>query len=340
MRSPATLLSNLLGISLSGCVGQMPCPTPPPPPPPPPPLVVEASPRDAVPTPGVPFTVIRRKNYRIEFGAYGFEVDPTDGGRILEFSLGGKSIVIPIAESPDANGSSLWTSPQSDWGWPPPPELDKLPWKVVDDPKSLVMDSETSQKTGLAARQRITAEPSTGSMRIEYEFKNNGSTPRRLAPWQNTRVRPNGLTFYPASRPTYDIKYNTLTLAPENGIAWFKHEPGKYKDSVKSFADGEEGWMAQLDDRLLFIKIFDDVAPTAQAPGEGEIVIYVDHKSKFVEMENQGAYQELAPGGSFTWKVRWVLRQLPDDIAGAKGNTALVDFVRKTVRECSSLTNR
>jgi len=195
------------------------------------------------------------------------------------------------------------------------------------------MESETSQKLGLSVRQRLTAEPEKGSVLLEYEFTNRGSTPRKVAPWQNTRVRPNGLTFYPASRPTYNIQYNTLDLAPVDKIVWFEHEPSKVKDNLKSYADGEDGWMAQLDGRLLFIKLFDDVPPTAQAPNEGEIVIYVPISGKFVEMENQGAYQELVPGASFTWKLRWVLRQLPDDIAGRKGNPALVEYARKIARE-------
>jgi hypothetical protein len=70
-----------------------------------------------------------------------------------------------------------------------------------------------------------------------------------------------------------------------------------------------------------------------QAPGEGELVIYVAGNGQFVEMENQGAYQELLPGAEFIWKLRWVLRRLPDNIASTKGNRALVDFARKTVRE-------
>jgi hypothetical protein len=324
----------LLRFSSAGCMAQTRCPAPPPPAPPPPPLLVSALPvPNAAHQALVPFTVVRRKNYRIEYGEYGLEVDPTEGGRIVEFSLAGQSIIVPVTESPEAFGSSLWTSPQSDWNWPPPPELDRLPWRVIDEPLALVLQSETSEKLGLSVRQRLTAEPSKGSLLLEYEFTNRSAVPRRMAPWQNTRVRPKGLTFYPASRASYAIKNNTLVLAPEDNIAWFKHEPDKIKGNLKSLADGEEGWMAQLDDRLLFIKIFDDVPVAVQAPGEGELVIYVAGNGQFVEMENQGAYQELLPGAEFIWKLRWVLRRLPDNIASTKGNRALVDFARKTVRE-------
>jgi hypothetical protein len=300
----------------------------------PPPLPAQPSRQAAAtPSPGVPYAVVRRENYRIEFGAYGLEVDPTDGGRILEFSLGGKSIVVSAAESPEAFGSSIWPSPQSDWAWPPPVELDRRAWRMVSDPKSIVMQSETAEKLRLAVRQRITAEPSHGSALIEYEFTNRGSSPRKVAPWQNTRVRPNGLTFYPASRPSYVYKHATLVLTPDNGIVWFRHDPSEVKESQKSCADAEEGWVAQLDGRLLFIKVFEDVKPSQQAPEEGEVVLYIHDSGKFVEMENQGAYRQLEPGSSFTWKVRWALRHLPDDIAPVRGNPALVAYVRATLAD-------
>lgn len=320
--------------------------------PPPPPLVVvapsrpseasapqaPATPSSEVATaqPNVPYAITRRQNYRIEFAPYAFEIDPTGGAVILEFSLNGRSIIVPAKESPSAYGSSIWSSPQSDWGWPPPPELDALPWSAKIEGSALVLESGVSQALGLQVRQRIQAEPGTQSLLIDYEFINRGKASRKISPWQNTRVRPFGLTFYPASRPSYDYPENTLTIAPVSGISWFHHEPAAIgKDSKKSFADGEEGWMAHLDDRLLFIKQFEPSAVSEQAPKEGEVVLYVDGRAKFVEMEQQGSFAEIAPGASRHWKVRWVLRQLPDGMKAEKGNAKLVKFVRDTLRPLS-----
>lgn len=329
------------GVFVVGCVGLLglgscgqapPCPVAAPPPPPP--VVVTPAPAQvaepAKPLAGQPFAVTRRQNYRIEFGNYAIEIDPVEGARILEFSLNRKSIVVPVGESPETFGSSLWSSPQSDWNWPPPAEFDKLPWNVTVEPQSLLLESKVSEQLGLAVKQRITAEPDLGAVLLEYELVNHGKTPRKVAPWQNTRVRPGGLTFYPASKPTYSYKENTLPLVPEAGIVWFQHVAGEAtKDSRKSYADGEEGWLAQVDDRLLFIKQFENVKPTEQAPKEGEIVLYVDRKARFVEVEQQGSYQEIAPGASRHWKVRWYLRQLPDQVKVEQGNQALVDYVRE-----------
>jgi hypothetical protein len=107
-----------------------------------------------------PRTVVRHENYVFEFGDYALEVDPDDGGRTVALSVAGHSAIVSRDESPEAYGSSLWPSPQSDWAWPPPPSFDKLPWRAHVDGRALVLESATDPKLGLSATERISAEPS------------------------------------------------------------------------------------------------------------------------------------------------------------------------------------
>lgn len=274
----------------------------------------------------MPFSVVRAKNYRIEFWPYAMEIDPQDGGRILELSCEGESAVVPRTESPEAYGSSFWTSPQSDWQWPPPPELDKKAWRVRIEGETLVLESDTSEKLGLSAEQRLQAMPELGALRIDLVLFNRSHEPRKVAPWQNTRVRPGGLTFYPSDQPSFEP--STLKLVPSQGIVWYQHEPGQVREGTKSFADGSDGWLAQADGRLLFVKVFPDVPRKAQAPGEAEIELYVDGAGRFVEVEQQGPYIELAPGQSSTWTLYWLIRKLPESVTPAAGNTELVRRAR------------
>ena len=277
---------------------------------------------------GVAFReVVREKNYVVEFGERSLEVDPNDGARILAFSLGGRSVLIPRPESPEAFGSSFWPSPQRDWQWPPPLELDRKPWQVTAAGPSLELASETVPKLGISAVQRLTPDETHGSVTIEYRVTNRDVAPRGVAPWQNTRVRPRGLTFFPASEPA--LPQSSLVLAPEAGVIWFLHDPTAITKDSKLWADGHEGWMAQVDGDLLFVKVFDDVPREAQAPTEAEIVIYVAGGGLFVEMENQGPYETLAPGASSTWTVRWVLRRLPPDVRAEPGNPKLLGLARE-----------
>lgn len=321
----------LLSLVLGGCVGPVRGEAPPVPPPAPlVPTVVTAGESEPPEPQAVPFSVVRQHDYRIDFGDYGLEVNPADGARIIEFSLGGHNALVTQAQSPDAFGSSFWTSPQSDWSWPPLPELNALPWKVEVDQASLVLESQVNQALGYSARQRIVALPEAGAVSIECTLTNHGPEPRKVAPWQNTRVAPGGLTFYPSPGQSYPE--SSLKLEPKDGITWFLHQPERYRSgSVKSYADGSEGWLAQAEPagRLLFVKVFADVPRDAQAPKEGEIVIYVPQGGRFVEVEQQGPYVELGSGQSTRWPVTWVLERLDASVAIEPGNARLVELARE-----------
>ncbi len=122
-------------------------------------LAPSANEAAVIPKDGTPHAVVRRQNYRFEFGTCAAEIDPTDGGRILEFSLGGRSVIVPSSESPEAYASSFWPSPQSAWTWPPPVEFDKLPWTVSLEGKALKLTSATAEKLDLSAQQLLMAVP-------------------------------------------------------------------------------------------------------------------------------------------------------------------------------------
>ncbi len=281
-----------------------------------------------------PRAVVRRSNYVFEFGDTALEVDPSDGGRAVSLSVAGRSVIASRDESPEAYGSSFWPSPQSDWVWPPPASFDKLAWRASIDGPTLVLESATDPKLELSATQRISAQPEHGAFRFELTLHNHGAKARRVAPWQNTRMRPNGLTFFPSHETmSSDAKHQT---EPQAGLIWFLHDPHARTDGEKFFDDGEEGWLAQLDGELLFVKTFPDVPKAAQAPKEAEIELYADGAGHFVEVEQQGAYVELAPGQSSTWVVHWAARRVPANITRAPFEPGLAAFARSVAREIRS----
>jgi hypothetical protein len=264
-------------------------------------------------------------HFRLELGSLAIEVDAKDGGRIVEFSLDGQNALVTRAESGAAYGSSFWPSPQSEWNWPPPVELDRDPWRATLTDRGVELTSGTSAALGLSAKQRIRLETAPPSASIEYTLHNHGTAARRVAPWQNSRVRPGGLTFYPSGDAT--LPHSALKLAPKDGVTFFAHDPASMRLNQKSFADGREGFLAHVDRELLFVKVFPDVPPNGAAPGEAEIEIYVDGAGKFVEVEQQGAFVEIPPGGTSSWSVRWLLERVPKELV-ATGNAALVERAR------------
>ena len=122
-----------------------------------------------------------------------------------------------------------------------------------------------------------------------------------------------------------------LPVVDQGGVTWFQHDPTKISgDGQKFSADGAEGWLAHLVDRTLLVKQFADVPSDAQAPApEAEIALYAARG--YVEIEPQGPYTQLAPGMSLTWTVRWIVAELPGQLAAELGSEGLVDFVRSLI---------
>jgi len=290
----------------------------------------DAPSRAVVAPPGTPFTIVRQQNYRIEQGELALELDPSDGGRIIEFSLSAAgsrhNALVSRAESARSYGSSLWPSPQSDWKWPPPAELDALPWQVAIEGRALRATSGTNAALALSAEQRIELLPELRATRIDYRLTNRGSAARKVAAWQNSRVRPRGLTFFPSNGPS--LEQSKFALAPSAGVIWFAHQGEGETRTGKLFADGEEGWLAHVDGDLLFVKVFPPVPAERQAPGEAEVEIYVDASGAFVEVEQQGPYEEVAPGASLGWQCYWLLERLEPGLVVQPEQTWLVDRAR------------
>jgi hypothetical protein len=249
---------------------------------------------------------------------------------VIEFSLGGtgarRNALVTRAESVRSYGSSFWPSPQSDWKWPPPAELDALPWQVVIEGRVLRAVSSTNAALGLRAEQHIALLPELRAARIDYSLSNQGSAPRKVAAWQNSRVRPGGLTFFPSNGAS--LPQSKFALTPSAGVIWFAHGGEGDARSGKLFADGEEGWLAHVDGDLLFVKVFPPVPAEQQAPGESEVEIYVDPGGAFVEVEQQGPYEELAPGASLSWRCHWLLERLPPGLVVQPEQAWLVERAR------------
>ncbi|RYY10340.1 MAG: hypothetical protein EOO04_37025, partial [Chitinophagaceae bacterium] len=72
--------------------------------------------------------VFRNGVYSIEIDNTVLEVDPGVGGRITALKFEGKNFLTGKDAHPDYWGSTLWPSPQKDWGGIVPAELDNQPY--------------------------------------------------------------------------------------------------------------------------------------------------------------------------------------------------------------------
>ena len=241
--------------------------------------------------------------YGLKCGHVSMEIDAAKGGKILSLKYDDREMLSQL-RWPEAFGSTFWTSPQKEWNWPPVKEFDKNPYTVEQDGQTLRMTSEVSERLKCRVGKTFTTDEKDGAIVIIYTITNEGDEPRSVAPWEVTRVQnEGGLIFFDA--PVDGIwPAGLMDFKAQHGLAWYRTD--EQNENRKVNADGK-GWLAYCSRGLLLVKRFDDLTPEQPAPGEAEIQIYVNRGKAHIELESQGAYQQLQPKESLSWTVRWYL---------------------------------
>jgi hypothetical protein len=251
-------------------------------------------------------------------------IDIAKGGKILSLKYKEQE-VISQSRFPESFGSTFWTSPQKEWNWPPVPEFDKQAYTVKQRDSHLVITSPVSQRLGLSVGKDFSVDPKDYAFVITYSIKNEGSEPRRVAPWEITRVpNNNGLIFFNAVDSIWPA--GLMTFETAHNAAWYKTDEAPQNRKVN--ADGR-GWLAYCADGLLLVKKFQDLKADEPAPGEAEIQVYVNRGKSYIELESQGAYTLLQPGEELKWTVRWYLKPVDKT---AEPSKSLMETVQKLVK--------
>jgi hypothetical protein len=259
------------------------------------------------------------------------EVNALKGGRISSLKLGGTEF-LSLNKLQDNWGATFWTSPQSDWGWPPSAAINSRPYKAEKKGNEIVLIGTADSLSKLSIIKKIVANPKDTSFSITYTIKNGGNALKKVAPWEITRVMPGGLTIFPTGK---GLKKGDLTplLKDSLGITWFQYEADKIPAGVpKLFSDGKEGWLAQVYNNMVLIQTFPDIDPTQAAPGEAEVELYAEPKKHaYIEIEQQGPYVPIEKGGTSSWTVKWYLRGLPSGMQASIGSVQLINYIKRTI---------
>jgi len=259
-----------------------------------------------------------------EGGAFSLEIDPARGARITRLALSGQNMLTGPEVDPLNYGSTFWPSPQQRWNWPPVPELDSDAYAVQVEADSLVCSSKPGMRAKVSVVKRVRAS-AAAEVELEYILKNEDSAPASWAPWEITRVAAGGLSFFPSGERVVNAQ---LPVMNQGGATWYKHDAAKVGSGQKLTADAAMGFLAHVAGRTLFVKQFMDVPVAQQAPApEAEIAIYA--AGGYVELEPQGPYTALMPGESVSWRVRWRLAEVPQDVAIEVGSSKLLELARQ-----------
>lgn len=271
----------------------------------------------------------------IEQGDVRMEIVPQVAGRIGSFKFGRKELVEPLQpERHRDTGTVLWSSPQSEWMWPPVDLLDNLPYAVDTQNNRLVLTSGVDSKTGYQFSKTYVP-AGDNAIAVTYRIYNRSQHTKPVAALEVTRVPPRGDVFFPMGElePSGGLFY-PLPLTHEQDISWFHYSPDTvYEDHHKIMLDGKEGWIAYRNGQHLLIKTFEDIAPAVTAEGEREIELFAHMDHIFLEIKLQSAAEVLAPDEFLTWTVVWLGRKLPPPLQGDEVTPArLADYVRAELR--------
>ena len=282
-----------------------------------------------------PTSIYHGGKYVLGFGNVSFAVDPA-GARVTDVHLvDGNTSNLLTGPSVNATnyGSTFWTSPQSSWGWPPPPEIDTAVYAASATNTSVSFVGPTNAVLGASVSKRFTADPVNSRIVAEYSISTQDAG-KMFAPWEITRVFPGGLTFFPTGvgGATAGRGFALPPTQDQAGCTWYQHPGVAPGADQKLLADGSGGWLAHVAGDTVIVKKFADVPADMAAPGEAEIEIFVQGQGAYVEIEQQGAYQAVAPQQPLQWSVTWIVSRLPAAVKPTAGNLELVQFVQGLVR--------
>jgi hypothetical protein len=243
------------------------------------------------------------------------DILPEIGGRVVTLCFDGVELLSGEAAHGENWGATYWTSPQSDWGWPPVREIDSAVYEILEGGEGVCVSSPLAtigpRQFHIIKRFFPGAHPDT--IDTEYVIENRGTQAFSMASWEISRVRPGGLTFFPTGVGELNpvAPHSELPIEKVAGTTFYDHAQFELGKCLKLHADGQGGYLAHLAGSHLILKMFSDTQPEAQAPGEGECEIFAMDGGQYVEVEVQGPYVAIAPGKSSLFSVRTAVVSLP-----------------------------
>lgn len=288
-----------------------------------------------VKTPGIVETSLD-SSYTIKVANMIATIDAGHGARVTSLKLDEKEILGSKDLHPKFYGSSLWLSPEGKWKGQG--VLDEATYTTdIYNGVDIKLISKDDSVRGFRFLKEFHADLMDTSLVLIYTITNISKRAQEVSPWEVTRVPTGGLAFFPkgALSPTFN---SNLTVRDTMGMIYYPYDPST-KDHEKVYMHGREGWLAYVKDRTAFIKSFPVIAYDEVAPNEESVEMYANKQKTYLELENQGRYQNLQPNESLTYKVKWYARHLPDQIKPVIGNKILLEYIRSIVNAPFVLKN-
>jgi hypothetical protein len=238
-------------------------------------------------------------------GVITLTVEPEYGGRITSLTYDGREILRTQRDSAGYTfGSTAWTSPQSDWQWPPPAVLDREPYTVQRlDSTSILLISQEEPATKLTLQKRYRLGPDS-DIGLTYWLTYRGDSTLSVAAWENTRLPFAGRIEFAADSVR---ERHPGTIASNDSLRTL-HFDDTHGEPTKVFANLDTVPATYYNDGIALEKhtVVQDFYRVA--PGQAPLEIYLDPSRDLVEFELQGDYRKLSYGQTSTLRTKWVIQ--------------------------------
>jgi len=230
-------------------------------------------------------------------------VEPALGARVSSLTFAGREILQTRRDSLGLQwGSTVWTSPQSDWNWPPITTFDSELFAVSQLREGVILlESQRDPDTFLRMRKRISL-GNNNDVGLTYWVTNEGSSSVKVALWENTRIPYGGYLTFRSDSIRYSLD---STLVDTRTSTQYIYLDDRHSKPQKLFADLREVPVSYHHDGLVLHKYTNVKQLYRTAPGQAPLEIYIDPVTGFAEFELQGDYQLIQPGESANLRVRW-----------------------------------
>ncbi|MET0356891.1 MAG: DUF4380 domain-containing protein [Cellvibrio sp.] len=282
-----------------------------------------------------PSFVTKKGNvYTITQGNTQLEIIANIAGRIGSLKIDGEEMLLVSDKTRNAIwGSVFWSSPQSEWNWPPIEVLDSAPYDVSVEGNRIVFTSKVDPVTGYKFVKSYGLNEEKKCISIIYSIYNHSKVEKNVAGWELTRFNPRGMAFFPQGNTESNSGiFYPIAVEHVGDFTWAKYEPEYLlQNHHKLMTDGKEGWIAYTSAGKLLVKEFADVPVELIVSGEGEIELFANFEKTFWEIAQQGVMTKLTPGEHLDWEVRWHTRTLPEQISQTLGSDDLIHYARGVV---------
>ena len=236
-------------------------------------------------------------------------VDPDYGARITSLKYKGREVLRTERDSAGFQfGSTVWTGPQEDWKWPPPPAFDSEPYSVTKMRDNVyIFTSEVDAASELRMEKRVEIGPS-GEIGLRYRVKNEGSTSASVGAWEVTRIPYSGRIEFPVGDTIWSNQEELYTTVDTEGVGTIRLD-GQVPDKTKIFASLSDTAVHYYNNGLLFTKQTLITARNQTVPGQAPLEVYLSPGRGFAEFELHGGRYILDPGQSASMRVKWLVRE-------------------------------